>query len=152
MSQRADVGNGRQCERVGIAALALARCNAPGGVFGSAFCCCDRVMSQQTGNLDSNERAVSALLGVSLAILAMRRGDPLWRVLTGVASAALLARSCVGLAGYQTRPWERVELDPVDQSVDDSFPASDPPASHVPDEPPANAQAKWDAAKAAGKA
>lgn len=33
----------------------------------------------------------------------------------------------------------------VDLALDESFPASDPPASHRPDEPPANAQAKWDA-------
>ena len=110
------------------------------------------VLNQQTGKLGNNERAVSALLGLALAVLAARRGNPLWRVLTGVASAGLLARSLVGLAGYQTGPWERSALDRVDQSVDDSFPASDPPASHVPDEPPSNAQAKWDAAKAAGQA
>jgi len=37
----------------------------------------------------------------------------------------------------------------VDQAVEESFPASDPPAVHVKDEPPVNAQQKW---KAAGKA
>jgi hypothetical protein len=40
--------------------------------------------------------------------------------------------------------------DAVDRSVDESFPASDPPASHLPDEPPSNADAKWAAARAAG--
>ncbi len=39
---------------------------------------------------------------------------------------------------------------PVDQAVEESFPASDPPASRLPDEPPANADAKWRAAAAAG--
>jgi hypothetical protein len=34
----------------------------------------------------------------------------------------------------------------VDESVDESFPASDPPASRLPDEPPVNAEAKWRAA------
>ena len=38
----------------------------------------------------------------------------------------------------------------VDEGVNDSFPASDPPASHLPDEVPANAEAKWAAARAAG--
>src|SRR3569833_1967283 len=112
-------------------------------------------MNLQSANLDSSGRAVSALFGVSLAILAIRGGSPLWRVLTGAASAALLARSCAGLAGQdQARPTARgrAGLDAVDRTVDDSFPASDPPASHAPDEPPANAQAKWDAAKAAGQA
>jgi len=34
----------------------------------------------------------------------------------------------------------------VDESVKQSFPASDPPASRLPDEPPVNAEAKWAAA------
>ncbi len=37
----------------------------------------------------------------------------------------------------------------VDESVEQSFPASDPPASHFADEPPVNAEAKWRAARAA---
>lgn len=39
----------------------------------------------------------------------------------------------------------------VDEAVEESFPASDPPASHLPDDPPSNAEAKWEAARAAGK-
>lgn len=35
----------------------------------------------------------------------------------------------------------------VDRAVEESFPASDPPAVHVKDEPPVNAGAKWQAAK-----
>ena len=34
----------------------------------------------------------------------------------------------------------------VDQSIKESFPASDPPASRIPDKPPVNADAKWEAA------
>ena len=34
----------------------------------------------------------------------------------------------------------------VDDSIKHSFPASDPPASRIPDKPPVNAEAKWDAA------
>jgi Protein of unknown function (DUF2934) len=34
----------------------------------------------------------------------------------------------------------------VDASLKDTFPASDPPATQRPDEPPANAEAKWKAA------
>lgn len=37
----------------------------------------------------------------------------------------------------------------VDESVRESFPASDPPATHGADEPPVNADAKWAAAEAA---
>jgi hypothetical protein len=39
----------------------------------------------------------------------------------------------------------------VDDALKDTFPASDPPASHLPDEPPINAGAKWAAADAARK-
>ena len=35
----------------------------------------------------------------------------------------------------------------VDQTSKDSFPASDPPASHLPDLPPANAEDKWRAVR-----
>ena len=38
---------------------------------------------------------------------------------------------------------------PVDESSRESFPASDAPASHLPDVPPSNADAKWAAADAA---
>jgi hypothetical protein len=37
----------------------------------------------------------------------------------------------------------------TDDALKATFPASDPPASHLPDRPPANAQAKWQAAEAA---
>jgi hypothetical protein len=37
----------------------------------------------------------------------------------------------------------------IDDALKDSYPASDPPATHSPDEPPANAEAKWEAAAAA---
>ena len=62
--------------------------------------------------------------------------------MTGAASAKH------GLPGSQRHQQKSAA---VDQSVDDSFPASDPPASRLPDEPPVNADAKWAAARAAGK-
>jgi hypothetical protein len=47
-----------------------------------------------------------------------------------------------------TRP---VKPEAVDDPLKGTFPASDPPASHIPDEPPVNADAKWKAAEAARK-
>ncbi|MDB6085742.1 MAG: hypothetical protein JWN43_3623 [Gammaproteobacteria bacterium] len=40
----------------------------------------------------------------------------------------------------------QVPADDIDGPLKDSFPASDPPASHLPDEPPSNADEKWAAA------
>jgi hypothetical protein len=34
----------------------------------------------------------------------------------------------------------------VEASLKDTFPASDPPSTHIPDKPPSNADAKWKAA------
>jgi hypothetical protein len=113
------------------------------------------VMSQQTGNLSSTERVVSALFGLSFALLASRRGHPVWRILTGAAGATLLVRSYTGncaikaaLMGQAPLRYDRA----VDESVEGSFPASDPPASRLADIPPVNAEAKWQAARAAQQA
>jgi hypothetical protein len=107
-------------------------------------------MIQESRSLDPTDRAASALFGVSFSILALRRGHPLWRVLCGVAGIALLGRSLSGAAAYQGVP-PGVGLDAVDEAVNDSFPASDPPASRLADVPPANAEAKWDAIRDKGK-
>lgn len=132
-------------------------------------------MAQQSGNLSNTERTVSTLLGTALALVAARRGNPIIRALSATASAALLARAYAGhcgmksaltgqtsLAGGIADQWHRMsgagradasiraaQSDAIDESVDQSFPASDPPASHLPDEPPVNAEAKWRAARAA---
>lgn len=57
------------------------------------------------------------------------------------------ARPASGLSG--SAQFERASR-AVDESVEESFPASDAPASRLPDEPPVNADAKWRAAAAAG--
>ena len=41
---------------------------------------------------------------------------------------------------------DQVKTEQLDKAVEDSFPASDPPAISSNDEPPANAGAKWEAA------
>lgn len=48
--------------------------------------------------------------------------------------------------GLPGSPLKQRQSRAVDQSIDESFPASDPPGSRLPDEPPANAAAKWAAA------
>jgi hypothetical protein len=44
------------------------------------------------------------------------------------------------------RPAPPTLSDAIDKSLQETFPASDPPASHSADVPPANADAKWKAA------
>ncbi len=142
-------------------------------------------MNQHTGDLSQTERAVSALFGLSFSMIAMRRGSPMWRLVSGVAGAALLARSYAGYCGMKaamtgetslrnglSEQWRRTRTttgatavgngqagpqtpsassEAIDQSMRDTFPASDPPASHLPDEPPSNAEAKWETARTTGK-
>ena len=48
--------------------------------------------------------------------------------------------------GLPGSPAYNEKSDAVDESLEDTFPASDPPASRLPDEPPVNAEAKWAAA------
>jgi hypothetical protein len=48
------------------------------------------------GNLGLGERAVSAVLGVALSMLAAGRRSTILRILAGVAGASLLARSVAG--------------------------------------------------------
>lgn len=130
----------------------------------------------QTGNLSPTERTVSTVLGAALALIAGRRGNPIVRMVAGAASGALFARAHAGhcgmkaaltgqttLAGGLSDQWQRMtrphlpsdtlsraaQSNAVDESSEQSFPASDPPASHLPDEPPVNAEAKWRAARAA---
>jgi hypothetical protein len=128
-------------------------------------------MTPLTGNLSQTERMVSALIGLSFSILALRGGGPVMRALNGATGAALLARAAAGHCGVkaaltgqatlaqglstqwrqmrgaagrqETRPAPQAAPaaageDAIDRASNDSFPASDPPASRLPDEPPVN--------------
>lgn len=122
-------------------------------------------MNRGQQNLSDFERTLSGLLGMTLACLALRgRNTPGVRALSGVVGAGLLIRAATGrcavkaaLSGERVRP-ETVAEPPasthsqrLDEALEGSFPASDPPASQRPDEPPSNADDKWAAAKAAEK-
>lgn len=122
-----------------------------------------------TRNLNEFERALSALLGLSLSVLALRSSTkPAARALSGAIGTGLLVRAGTGrcavkaaLLGQRPRPETIAEPpDPaagvssarMDATLEGTFPASDPPASHLPDEPPSNTEEKWAAVRAAEKA
>jgi len=50
------------------------------------------------------------------------------------------------LASVDAGPADSTKEAEIDESLEETFPASDPPASHSPDLPPANAPDKWAAA------
>ena len=52
--------------------------------------------------------------------------------------------------GLPGSPAHASQSEAIDESVDQSFPASDAPASRILDVPPVNADAKWAAVRAAG--
>jgi len=58
----------------------------------------------------------------------------------------LSRRSSALQDGLPGSPLHERRSEAIDESVNESFPASDPPASRLPDEPPSNADAKWAAA------
>jgi hypothetical protein len=59
----------------------------------------------------------------------------------------MMKRADTSRSGLPGSPAHHEKSRAVDEAVEESFPASDPPASRLPDEPPANADAKWAAAR-----
>jgi|SRR5581483_970675 len=129
-------------------------------------------MPRPSPDLSVFERTLSALFGLSLSCLASRSTTtPVVRAITGLIGAGLMIRAATGhrfmkaalmpepLIPEPTRP-ETVAEPPssssasvrsasIDEALEGTFPASDPPASRLPDEPPRNAAAKWTSARAA---
>lgn len=134
---RLDTGNLSTAERIaslvlglGLAAVALRR---PRALLSTAV---------GTAALSMLARSAAGHCGVKSALAghsSLRDGlIDQWRCLVG------RKRAGTGLPGS---PKHTHQSRAVDQAVDESFPASDPPASRLPDEPPANAEAKWAAAR-----
>jgi hypothetical protein len=110
-------------------------------------------MAYRTGDLSGDERGLSGLYGVALALVAVQRGNLLIRTLSAIASAALLVRAVAGQSALEAGSRGNIGVrdaagsDAIDAALEDSFPASDAPGSRLPDEPPVNAEAKWEAAR-----
>ena len=113
-------------------------------------------VTAQKGDLSAGERAASALFGLAFSIVAFTARRRPFGAVCGVLAGGLLARAAAGRCGVKAALQERTAFreksQAIDESLQDTFPASDPPASRLPDEPPSNAEAKWAAARAAGRA
>lgn len=95
-----------------------------------------------TINLSSEARIASAIAGAALLLPALKRASR-GRVALAVAGAALLQRGLTGYCGLyralgissarradapEAAKAPEAECDPVSQTSEDSFPASDPPS------------------------
>jgi hypothetical protein len=98
-------------------------------------------MNRIAADLSNFDRTIYAVFGTSLGLVALAvRGKPLLRAVALVAGAALLLRASVGPTAS-----DDTSHSSLDDALADSFPASDPPASRMADEPASNAAAKWEA-------
>jgi hypothetical protein len=121
-------------------------------------------VSNAPRNVGSTERAASALLGLALSTFALGQRGGLVRAASAAAGVFLLARAATGhcavKAAFKSAADTSVHRHDmrgraaaskaIDESLIETFPASDPPASRLPDVPPVNAAAKWAAARKAG--
>jgi len=99
-------------------------------------------MSRTVPELSSLDRAISAVFGASLGLVALTSRNTLFRAIAAVAGSGLLLRAAMSRSSPDTPATQHTGLD---DALADTFPASDPPASHLPDVPPSNAEAKWEA-------
>jgi hypothetical protein len=106
-------------------------------------------------------RAATAAAAGALLLRAISGHCAVKAALTGYSTLAdgvrdqvrgLKADPLVQTDGRPGSPLHAARGGAIDEASEESFPASDPPASHLPDEPPSNAEAKWKAARAAGRA
>lgn len=106
-------------------------------------------MYPTTQNQTSLDRAICAVFAASLGLVALTGRNTLLRALAAVTGAGLFLRATIAEPSATTASARSADLD---DTLADSFPASDPPASRSPDVPPANAQSKWETHRQAAHA
>jgi hypothetical protein len=92
---------------------------------------------------------LSRALAGHCAVKAVLKGHASWREGLTDQWRALSRDTKRVREGLRGSPLHAKKTQAVDESINESFPASDPPASRLPDDPPVNADAKWAAARAA---
>jgi len=100
-------------------------------------------MSRGGENYSNYNGALCTVYGSSLGLIALLGRNSRLRVVTALAGAGLLF--CAALSRKGERPATRTRSRHMDEALEQSFPASDPPTWHSPDVPPSNAEAKWKA-------
>ena len=98
----------------------------------------------RTNESDSNyNSALYTVYGSSLGLIALLGRNTNLRAMSALAGAGLLLCAAVSRKGHRVAA--RTRSAHLDEALEQTFPASDPPASRLPDVPPSNAAAKWKA-------
>lgn len=100
-------------------------------------------MGSRTEQPSNFNNALCVVYGSSLGLIALMGRNPTLRAVAALAGAGLLL--CSAASGKARRATSRVRARHVDEALEDTFPASDPPTWRSPDVPPSNAEAKWQA-------
>lgn len=102
------------------------------------------VMANRTEQPSNFNSTLWAVYGCSFGLVALMGRNSRFRVVSALAGAGLLLCSALGSKAAQRVP-ARSRSRHMDRALEDTFPASDPPAWSSPDVPPSNAEAKWKA-------
>jgi len=100
-------------------------------------------MSRSGEHYSNYSGALCTVYGSSLGLIALLGRNSRWRVVTALAGAGLLF--CAAMSRKGKRLATQTRSRHLDEALEQSFPASDPPSSHSPDLPPSNAEARWKA-------
>lgn len=100
-------------------------------------------MSRGNENYSNSNSALYTVYGSSLGLIALLGRNSKLRAVTALAGAGLLL--CATMSRKGDRVATRTRSRHMDEALEQSFPASDPPAWSSPDVPPSNAEAKWKA-------